>query len=150
MSLDVHLAGTGASESGSGIFVREKGQVREITRAEWDERFPGIEPVVAVAGDPQAGDDLYSANITHNLARMADAAGIYQALWRPEEIGITLADQLVKPLEDGLTLLRSDPDRFKAFNPDNGWGDYDGLVGFVEKYLEACRQHPAATVSAYR
>lgn len=30
----------------------------------------------------------YSANITHNLGAMAEAAGIYLALWRPEEIGI--------------------------------------------------------------
>ena len=30
------------------------------------------------------GDELYSANITHNLTGMADAAGIYMHLWRPQ------------------------------------------------------------------
>lgn len=34
---------------------------------------------------------LYDANITHNLNRMADEAGIYEHVWRPEEIGVTTA-----------------------------------------------------------
>lgn len=29
---------------------------------------------------------LFDANITHNLNRMAGAAGIYDALWRPDEM----------------------------------------------------------------
>lgn len=29
---------------------------------------------------------VYAANVTHNLNRMADAAGIYLPLWRPEEM----------------------------------------------------------------
>jgi len=147
MSLDVHLSMATASEGGSGIFFRENGQVRELTRAEWDERFPGREPIVVQEFDDNA---VYSANITHNLGRMADAAGIYKALWRPEEIGVTLADQLIAPLEQGLRLLQSEPEVFKAFNPDNGWGSYEGFVAFVEKYLEACRRNPAATVSVSR
>ena len=36
-------------------------------------------------------EGAYSANITHNLGKMAEEAGIYKHLWRPEEIGITKA-----------------------------------------------------------
>ena len=93
---------------------------------------------------------IYDRNITHNLNRMADAAGIYRHLWRPEEIGITKATQLVKPLRDGLALLLSDPDRFKEFDPENKWGDYDGLVDFVRSYLAACEENPNATVEVSR
>ena len=32
---------------------------------------------------------VFSANITHNLGKMADEAGIYKALWRPDEVEIT-------------------------------------------------------------
>ena len=39
----------------------------------------------------------YSSNITHNLGAMAREAGIYEACWRPEEIGITKAAQLIEP-----------------------------------------------------
>jgi len=31
-------------------------------------------------------ETLFDTNITHNLTTMADKAGIYYALWRPEEI----------------------------------------------------------------
>lgn len=94
--------------------------------------------------------EVFSQNITHNLGKMAGAAGIYKHLWRPDEIGVTKANQLIEPLKTGLELLRSDPDRFKAFNPDNGWGDYDGLVAFVENYLQACIEHPDAEISISR
>lgn len=90
--------------------------------------------------------EVYSGNITHNLNDMAQAAGIYQHLWRPDEIGITRAGELVEPLREGLKLLRADPEKFKAFNPSNKWGDYDGLVDFVDSYLAACEKNPSAFV----
>lgn len=151
MSLDVYLEMPGAVRSvgGSGIFVRESGSTREITRAEWDAAHPGVEPVTFTSEDG-GSDVVYSANITHNLNKMAAEAGIYEPLWRPDEIGVTMAEQLVAPLTAGLALLESDPERFKAFNPSNGWGDYDGLVGFVREYLAACLENPAATVRVWR
>jgi hypothetical protein len=94
--------------------------------------------------------EIYWRNITHNLGKMAGEAGIYEALWRPEEIGITQASQLIEPLEAGLELLKSDPERFKAFNPKNGWGNYGGLVEFVSEYLEACKSDPDALVRVSR
>ena len=100
--------------------------------------------------EEDASEYYYEANITHNLNAMAEAAGIYQHLWRPEEIGIDHAEQLVEPLTAGLKLLRDYPDKFKAFNPANGWGNYDNLVSFVRKYLAACREHPEAKVSVSR
>jgi len=41
---------------------------------------------------------VYDANITHNLGEMADEAGVYKHLWRPEEIGLTKAAELIEPL----------------------------------------------------
>jgi hypothetical protein len=151
MSLDVSLIVEGLPilDIVNRIFVRENGQTKEITRAEWDERFPGREPVVMPARIDDSGE-VYSANITHNLAKMASEAGIYRHLWRPDEIGIERAEQLIGPLETGLTLLESDPDRFKKLNPENGWGTYEGLIHFVRDYLEACRNYPSATVSVWR
>jgi len=45
----------------------------------------------------------YEANVTHNLNKMAMEAGIYEYLWRPDEIGITKAGRLIEPLSKGLT-----------------------------------------------
>ena len=146
MRLDVYLERVEPVVPGSGIFVREDGATREITREEWDARFPGCEPVVAEV-DPER---VFSLNITHNLGEMAEAAGIYHHLWRPEEIGITTAEQLVEPLATGLQRLRADPIGFKRYDSPNGWGTYDGLVRFVSAYLDACREHPSATVRVWR
>ena len=93
---------------------------------------------------------LYDANITHNLNTMAGEAGIYEQLWRPDEIGVTKASQLIEPLKVGLELLESDKKRFEAFNPENGWGSYEGLVRYVREYLEACREYPDANVEVSR
>ena len=94
--------------------------------------------------------EVYSANITHNLNKMAEAAGIYEALWRPEEIGITQAGQLIEPLSIGLEKLKADPMYYSQFNAVNEWGTYENFVPFVEKYLEACRANPDAEVTVWR
>ena len=94
--------------------------------------------------------EMYTSNITHNLNQMAEAAGIYQALWRPDEIGITKAEQLIPLLRKGLEDLQDRPDYFKTFNPANGWRSYDGLVRFVREYLNACIDHPDADVEVSR
>ncbi len=150
MSLDVYLKTDHPLKIASSerrIFIRENGHMMQISRDEWDRRFPGREPVTIEADD----DDpyVYHANITHNLNTMADAAGIYKHLWRPEEIGITLASELIRPLTDGLDRLRAEPDKFKQFNPPNGWGNYDGLIQFIEEYLLACKAYPSATVRVW-
>ena len=93
---------------------------------------------------------VYSGNITHNLTRMADAAGIYEHLWRLEEMGITTAKQLIQPLTEGLGRLENDQAKFEKFNPDNGWGSYHGLVEFVRNYLIACKEHPEAKIEVSR
>lgn len=145
MSLDVYLDVPEPTPEHISIMIRENGQMRAITRAEWDEKFPDSEPIVV-----STGSHVYKANITHNLGRMADEAGLYQALWRPDENSYEYAYQIIDVLETGLARLQSDPDHFKQFNPKNGWGDYDGLVMFVQRYLNACKQYPAAKVSASR
>jgi hypothetical protein len=76
---------------------------------------------------------VYSSNMTHNLNVMAKEAGIYEHLWRPEEIGITKAAQLIEPLRAGVALMKSDPARFEKHNSPNGWGLYKHFVPFVEE-----------------
>jgi hypothetical protein len=92
---------------------------------------------------------VYDANMTSNLAEMAEKAGIYLALWRPEEMDIKKASQLIEILEVGLAKLKSDPKFFKQFDSPNGWGIYDDFVPFVEKTLNACKEYPDADVSVW-
>jgi hypothetical protein len=147
MSLTVYLSGDSASREKSRIFIREGGTTKEITEEEWNALRPGEPPMTL---DGYFDDEIYSANITHNLNKMADAAGIYQALWRPEEIGVTKAIQLIVPLSQGLAVLLGDRARFEEFNPPNGWGSYDALITFVKGYLSACVEYSDSEVSVSR
>lgn len=149
MSLDVYLSLDNSKVSDSShIFIRENGQTKAINRKEWDERFPGIKPIVFTSTTESR--DVFQLNITHNLGKMAKEANIYAAIWRPEEINILFAKDLIPLLEKGLLTLLSKPSYFKQFNPENGWGDYDVLVSFVVTYLQACHEYSEAKVSVWR
>ena len=91
-----------------------------------------------------------SHNITHNLIFMADACGLYMPLWRPKEIGVAYAKELLPLVEHGLEYLKSDPETFKQFDAPNGWGTYESFVRFVEDVLLSCKEYPEASISAYR
>lgn len=93
---------------------------------------------------------VYDRNITHNLCEMAEAAGIYKCLWRPDEHRMLKAADIIQPLKDGLALLRSDAERFKKYEPDNGWGSYDGLVRFAQATLDACLENQDADIRVSR
>lgn len=100
MSLDVYLSLPDPQNAAprQAIFIRRDGKNVEITREEWDRLRPGTEPVVAtINADDSDTTEVFSRNITRNLTRMADAAGIYKHLWRPDEIKIDRAWQLVEP-----------------------------------------------------
>ena len=93
---------------------------------------------------------LYDTNITHNLGEMAKNAGIYKALWIPEEIEAKYAKDIIEIVEKGLYDLKSRPDYFKQFNSPNGWGMYENFVPFVEEYLEALKEYPNSKIHVSR
>src|SRR3990172_3399122 len=90
---------------------------------------------------------VYDANITHNLNEMAAEAGIYQHLWRPEELSITTAKELIDPLEIGLAKMVCNKSHYEQFNASNGWGLWEHFVPWIAAYLQACRDYPEATIS---
>jgi hypothetical protein len=94
--------------------------------------------------------EVWSSNVTHNLGKMAGAAGLYTIIWRPDELGVKRAGELIGPLSWGLRLLLHDPDYYRQYNSDNGWGDYEGFVRFVAEYIIACREHPDAEIEVSR
>jgi len=94
--------------------------------------------------------EVFSQNITHNLGKMAEEAGIYGIVWHPEDNGITSAAQLVEPLTCAIAEMKADPARFKKHNSPNGWGLYENFVPWLEKLLSACREHPGSAVVASR
>jgi hypothetical protein len=100
---------------------------------------------------------VYSGNITHNLGKMAsevklsNGMTLYQVLWRPDEmVGLNKAEDIADLLDEGWNILMADPEHFKKFDPDNGWGSYEGLEKFVYNYRNACWDNPDAELSISR
>ena len=147
MSLDVSLrVDKPIVKIGTGVFVRDNGQNRELTIEEVKERFPDTDIEFSMTRETE---EVFEYNITHNLVPMAKAAGLYDHVWHPEGMSIYKAKELINPLREGLHNLRMDPEKYKEFNPSNGWGDYEGLVQFIEAYLSACYMYPEAEVGAW-
>lgn len=96
------------------------------------------------------GDEYYSRNITHNLGRMAEAAGVYKVLWRPEENGFKTGKDCIEVLSKGLIELLTHKDRYEAMDSPNGWGLYKDFIPFVQDVLVACAEFPDARVHACR
>ena len=99
--------------------------------------------------------EVYSSNITHNLGKMAGKVkcgdhSLYEYLWRPDEINIKQAGELIMPLQEGLKELKAHPEIYKKYNAKNGWGLYKHFVPFVESYLTACEENPDAEIDISR
>lgn len=156
MSLDLSLEMPSCTSSpnvgSTGIFIRAGGETFEITEAEWQRRNPGAKPARFVVGAVEEGSTMtvWCRNITHNLSTMADQAGLYRVLWRPDETGIETAREAEPHIAMGLARLESDPDHFAQWNPVNGWGSYELLVDFAKSALAACRAFPDAKIRACR
>jgi len=86
---------------------------------------------------------VWDFTITHNLATMANAAGIYGPLRSPKDI----AKDNIDELEKGIKKLIDNPDVYKKYNPDNGRWDYEGLVKFAIKVLKCYEENPEGIVS---
>lgn len=94
--------------------------------------------------------NVFDANITHNLSIMADECGLYRAMWRPEELNIKKAGDLIGYLKTGLKELIKNKDYYTGFNQKNGWGNHQDLVDITISYLSTCVEYKYAIVEVRR
>lgn len=94
--------------------------------------------------------NVFASNITHNLGKMASEAGIYDCLWRAPENGFTKAKQIIQILEKGIEEMKCDPEHFRQFDSENGWGTYDDFLPWLEKVLAACKEFPESKIVTSR
>jgi len=93
---------------------------------------------------------VFDTNITHNLNDLADAVGIYNALWRPEENNFIYAKDIIPVVDKGLKELKDNPEKYKKYDSPNGWGVYKDFVPWVEELLKACKEHPNSKIETNR
>lgn len=57
-----------------------------------------------------------------------------------------LAGTAIQTLRSGIAEMEDEPGKYKALNPENGWGSYEGALQFLRDILTACVRHPKATI----
>lgn len=119
-------------------------------------------------------DDMYedgevgSINITHNLNKMAQRISLnehttlYDVLWHGDELndkdiyGEYLSDPIVTGkdfidyLMKAILYMKENAEALKQFNPENGWGSYEGLLRFTEQCLGYALLYPDSKVGFSR
>lgn len=83
----------------------------------------------------------WDRNLTYNLSSMMQEGGLILIDLDGEKAGAWIAT-----LQTLYKAMLEEPDRFKAHNPPNGWGDYDGLLDFVRDFASAAEAHPDGIV----
>ncbi len=84
---------------------------------------------------------VWESNYTYNVSKM-----LYEAGLSVSELNNKDAIMAGTMIERTIKAMRSDPERFKKFNPKNGWGDYYGCVEWLKSIAEACMDHPRCIV----
>lgn len=82
-------------------------------------------------------------NYTSNVSRM----------WFEALGGKSLSDlhgrsavEALPALDKAVTAMETDPEKYKAMNPPNGWGNYDGALDYLRRLRDGCAQHPKTVV----
>jgi len=86
---------------------------------------------------------VFDFNITHNLKKMAGAAGC-AILWDAWDIR---AWELITPLRTAITNLENNPKDFDKFSAPNGWGTREQFVPWLKQLLEKCEEFPQAIIN---
>lgn len=155
MSLDLYIISkTPVLHRGTGVYIRENGETKELsTKQEVLTHFPDMNPDT-IEEKTYEDDTYFHINITHNLVTMADECKVhgtcnynsdsavvtlYDLMWHPED-NLSITNPNMDYLEDIMSCYRKlleEPNFFKKFNPDNGWGTYEQLVKRTKEYINA-------------
>lgn len=93
-------------------------------------------------------ENFFQANYTYNVSPM------WYVIY-PDDNGMVQIDGMtgqesIEKLEHAILQMSSDPAKFQALNPENGWGSFNRFFYFLMKLLEAAREHPEAIWRSYR
>lgn len=84
-------------------------------------------------------------NYTSNCAPMWRAAGADLAQFDGKA-----ASECLPVLDAAIAEMAANPAKYRAMDPANGWGSYDGLLPDLRELADQFRSHPRATVRVSR
>jgi hypothetical protein len=86
---------------------------------------------------PCCGTECANAgNLTFNLSKMMTAANVH-----PDILKGKTGKEIIPILRKAWSELIKDPDKFKRYNPPNGWGSYEGLLTWLKETVETAEEH---------
>jgi hypothetical protein len=59
------------------------------------------------------------------------------------------AQECEQSVQDAIERMEADPEKYKQYNPPNGWGTYEGALTILRDFLKTCREYPHAKVRIY-
>lgn len=81
-------------------------------------------------------------NYTSNIYGM-----YYEAFRRDWKfINGMVAGEALPDIKDAIKHMEKHPDKFKAMNPKNGWGDYEGALQYLKDLANYCEQNPICKI----
>jgi hypothetical protein len=113
-------------------------------RARLDGDEPGnitynVDPMFALALGGESGDGIQNGR--ELLLDRKDPA-LKRFIDRP-------AAEAIGPLTSAVASMEGNPDTYRALNPENGWGDYEGALDYLRRFLAACEAHPNAVIAGW-
>jgi hypothetical protein len=105
---------------------------------------------IPAAVDPDEEAVCWEGNYTSNAAAMWHRAIGVLGLGDVIDTLGQRAEHLIPELARAIDRMRDNPDDYRELEPENGWGDYEGALAFLEGIERACRNYPMARVRASR
>lgn len=62
------------------------------------------------------------------------------------ELNGQAAGDALPRLREAVAVMESNPDEYRAMNPANGWGSYEGALEFLTRLRDRCQEHPKTTI----
>ena len=87
--------------------------------------------------------EVYDKNVTYNVCGMFYGPSMPEGLRGLHDMK---AGDAKNALRFTLDRMLADPETYKAMEPDNGWGSYDGACEFLCGLIVACAENPRGKV----
>jgi hypothetical protein len=104
-----------------------------------------LSATVDLGGPEPLNFQLLDWNYTSNCGPMWRAAGADLAEYHGKP-----ASECIPSLRAAVAAMEADPAKYKAMNPENGWGSYDSLLPALREMLAAFESAPVAIVGVSR
>ncbi|MDQ3573656.1 MAG: hypothetical protein M3404_01845 [Actinomycetota bacterium] len=91
--------------------------------------------------DPMFAEALGSTDWLRTASEVLSKHQPALAIFRDERAG-----DCIGRLKEAVVAMEADPERFRAMNPSNGWGNYEGALEYLRDFLAVCEEAPDAVV----